>query len=160
MIKKAFLKYCKNCFWFFIPVIIFNIIFTKYLPENYLQNVSHVVVLLESITRISLIILSLVLQINTNNLLGKAGIKIYIIGLLIYFLSYYVIIKYSNTIFGQNMIVQLSGYWTSVLWLIGIGLIGNKIFLKIPYKWILYILISILFGIMHTYHGYILLTKL
>jgi hypothetical protein len=57
------------------------------------------------------------------------------------------------------MILQLSGYWTATIWLIGIGVIGKKLFIKIPYHYTLYVILSVLFGIIHTYHGYIILAK-
>jgi len=148
-------NYKNNCFWFFIPVIIFNIILTKYLPEHYLKNIKHPIVTLETIARIITILFSVIMEINPYNKMGKIGLIVYIIGVLIYFCSYFIVIKIPVTSFNNNIIVLLAPYWTSVLWLIGIGLIGNTLFLNLPYHYIIYILISILFAILHSIHGYI-----
>jgi hypothetical protein len=129
------------------------------LPECYLKNISHIIVPIEIIVRITLMALSAIMIIDIKGRTGKAGAIIYITGLIIYFVSYFVLINYPDTIIGKNTILQLSGYWTATIWLIGIGLIGKQLFIKIPYHYVLYIVLSVLFGIIHTYHGYILLAR-
>jgi hypothetical protein len=154
-----FVNYHKNnCFWFFIPVIIFNIIFTKYLPEFYLRNIRHPIVTIETVARITTIALSAIMTIKLDNKIGKTGLVIYIIGVLIYFCSYFIVIKLPTITFHNNLIVLLAPYWTSVLWLIGIGLLGNKLSINIPYHYTTYIIISIVFAIIHSIHGYICFT--
>ena len=157
MNKPKIIQYLySNCFLLFIPVILFDILFTKYLPELYLKNISHTIVPIETAVRILLIALSSIMKINIQNRKGKIGVLIYITGLFLYFVSYFVLINHADAVVGKNMILHLSGYWTAMIWLIGIGLIGNRLFVKIPYHYSLYIILSILFGMMHTYYGYIL----
>ena len=154
MMKK---EYYKNCFLLFIPIIMFNVIFTKYLPEKYLQNISHKIVTIENIFRLILIIFSIIMKINFNKIKGKIGLFVYVIGVIIYFTSYFIIINNHNTFLGKYFIIQLSGYWSAIIWLIGIGLIGNKLLIKIPYHYSIYLILSIIFTIVHTFHGIILL---
>ena len=157
--KKIIQCFYSNCFLLFIPVILLNVLFTTYLPECYLKNISHIIVPIETIVRFILIALSIIMSIEIKDRVGKTGILIYITGLMLYFVSYFILINCYKTVFCKNMIVQLSGYWTATIWLIGIGLIGKKLFIKIPYHYVLYITLSVLFGIIHTYHGYILLAR-
>ena len=148
-------NYKNNCFWFFMPVIVFNIIFTKYLPEFYLRKINHPVVTMETIARIVTIVFSVIMAIRMDNKIGKIGLVVYIIGVLVYFCSYFVVIKITAVSFHNNYIVLLAPYWTSVLWLIGIGLVGNKLFINMPYHYSAYIIVSIVFAIIHSIHGYI-----
>ena len=157
-VLSKFFKYKYTCFWLFVPIIIFNIIFFQRLPSHYLRDISHYVVIIETITRILTIVFSLIMIIHLKEKIEKIGLILYIIGAFIYFLSYFAVIIFGNTLFGKNIIVVLAPYWTSVLWLIGIGLLGNKLFIKIPYHYSFYIILSIVFGIIHTYHGYICYT--
>jgi len=158
MNKSKILQYlCSNCFLLFIPVMLFDIAFTKYLPEQYLKNIPHIIVPIETIVRLVLIALSTIMTINIQNRKGKIGFGIYITGLIFYFSSYFLLIKYADTDIGKNTILQLSGYWTAAIWLIGIGLVGNRLFVKVPYHYTVYIILSILFGILHTYYGYIII---
>jgi hypothetical protein len=138
-----------------MPIIIFNIIVTKYLPEFYLKNINHPIVTIETIARIMTIAFSVIMAIKLDDKIGKAGLIVYIIGVLIYFFSYFIVIKIPAISFNNNYIVLLAPYWTSVLWLIGIGLMGNKLFINIPYHYTAYIVISFFFTIIHSIHGYI-----
>ena len=106
MIIMEFINnYKSNCFWFFIPVIIFNIIFTKYLPEFYLKNINHPIVTMETIARIITIAFSVIMAIKLDNKIGKIGLVVYIIGVLIYFCSYFIVIKMPAISFHNNFIV-------------------------------------------------------
>jgi hypothetical protein len=138
-----------------VPLIIFNIVVTKYLPAFYLKNIHHPIVMFETIARIITIAFSVIMMMNVNNNIGKLGFVIYIIGVFIYFCSYIVVIKIPAKSFNHNLIILLAPYWTSFLWLAGIGLLGNKLFFNVPYHFIIYVTISFVFAIIHSVHGYL-----
>jgi len=149
------LKYINNCFLFFIPILLFNILFIKKLPSHYLKNISHPIIIIETITRIITIAFSIIMAVNIQNKTGKIGLIIYIIGIIIYITSYFIEIYLPNTFFGATVIFILAPYWTSVIWLIGIGLLGNRLFVNIPYHFTVYLILSIIFATIHTIHGYL-----
>ena len=149
------INYINNCFLLFIPILVFNILFFKKLPSHYLKNISHPIIKAETITRIITIAFSMIMAINIQNKAGKIGLIIYIIGIIIYFSSYFIEIYFPNTIFSKKLIFILAPYWTSVIWLIGIGLLGIKLFVNIPYHFTVYLIISVIFTIIHTIHGYL-----
>jgi len=149
------LKYINNCFLFFIPILVFNILFFKKLPSHYLKNISHPIIIMETIARIIIMAFSMIMTINIKNEIEKTGLIIYIIGAIIYFTSYFIEIYASNTLFGRNIFFILAPYWTSVIWLTGIGLAGNRLFVNIPYHFTVYLLLSVAFAAIHTIHGYL-----
>jgi hypothetical protein len=128
---------------------------TKYLPVFYLKKINHPIVAMETVARIITIVFSVVMAIKLDNKIGKIGLIVYIVGVLVYFCSYFIAIKIPAITFHNNFVILLAPYWTSVLWLIGIGLLGNKLFINIPYHYNAYLLISIVFAIIHSIHGYI-----
>jgi hypothetical protein len=113
------------------------------------------IVTIETVVRIMTIAFSVIMVIKLDNNIGKVGLVVYIIGVLIYFCSYFIVIKVPAISFHNNLIVLLAPYWTSVLWLISIGLLGNKLFINIHYHYTAYIILSIVFAIIHSIHGYI-----
>ena len=149
------LAYKNTCFWFFVPILVFNIAFFNKLPEPYLRNISNPIVILETIARIITIAFSAIMAMNVHNKIGKLGLIIYLLGSIIYIFSYFIQIYFPNIVINNHMIVTLSPYWTSIIWLTGIGLIGNQLFFKIPYSPIIYIIISVIFCVIHSYHGYL-----
>jgi len=149
------LKYINNCFLFFIPILLFNILFFKKLPSHYLKNISHKIIIWETITRIITMAFSMIMAISIQNKIEKTGLVIYIIGIIIYFTSYFIEIYAPDTLFGRKIIFILAPYWTSVIWLTGIGLVGNSLFINIPYHFTVYLILSITFAAIHTIHGYL-----
>jgi len=149
------LKYINNCFLLFIPILLFNILFFKKLPSHYLKNISNPIIKMETIIRIILIAFSMIMAVNIQNKIEKIGIIIYIIGIIIYFTSYFIEIYASNSLFGRNLIFILAPYWTSVIWLTGIGLAGNRLFINITYHFSVYLILSVIFTAIHTIHGYL-----
>jgi len=66
------------------------------------------------------------------------------------------ILKYfTYSLFGINVIFILAPYWTSIIWLIGIGLAGNRLFINIPYHFTVYLILSVIFTTIHTIHSYL-----
>jgi len=149
------IKYISNCFLLFIPILLFNILFFKKLPPHYLKNISHPIIIMETITRIIVIAFSMIMVMNIQNKIENIGLIIYVIGIIIYFTSYFIEIYAANSLFGRNIIFILAPYWTSIIWLIGIGLVGNRLFINIPYHFTVYLILSVIFTTIHTIHGYL-----
>ncbi len=146
----------RNCLWLFLPVIAFNMLFTRHLPEIYLVRIDHPAVVAEHIVRVVLMALSFLMVIDTKSRTGRTGIWIYATGLSIYFASWVVLLNNPST---DNPVVLLSGYWSATIWLVGIGLTGGKLWIGIRWRRWIYIVLSVLFGVTHTAHGYILLFR-
>ena len=149
------LKYINNCFLLFIPILVFNILFFKKLPSHYLKNISHPIIILETIARIITMAFSIIIAINIQIKTGKIGLMIYIIGAIIYFTSYFIEIYFPNALFSRKVIFVLAPYWTSVIWLTGIGLVGNRLSINVPYHFAAYLVLSNIFATIHTIHGYL-----
>jgi len=145
------LKYMNNCFLLFVPILVFNVMLFKKLPAYYIKKINHPIVILETVIRILTIAFSIIMNANIQN---KAGLTVYICGVIIYFSSYFIEIYFSETFFAKKLVVLLAPYWTSIIWLLGIGLIGNNLFINIPYHFTFYMLLSVLFTTIHTIHGY------
>ena len=79
MNKPKIIQYLfSNCFLLFIPVILLDIAFTKNLPVQYLKNIPHIIVPIETTVRMVLIALSTLMKINIQEKKGKSGFRIYI----------------------------------------------------------------------------------
>ncbi len=131
-----------------------NWLLASRLPEVYLTPLDHPVVLVECVIRILLMVLSFLMLIDTKSRTGRCGIIVYAVGLAIYLGSWIVLLRDPIT---DNPVVLLSGYWSAVIWLVGIGLSSDKLWIRIPWRRWIYIALSVLFGVFHTWHGCLLL---
>lgn len=165
MIGKQILKYVSNCFILLIPILMWNILFVTSLPRGYSreffwQDIPSIIVITENILRIIVFFLPLLMPLRIKIAGQKIGLGIYLVGLGIYFLSWIMQIYYPDSTWSSSLFGFLAPAYITIIWLIGIGLIGNKLFIKIPYKPIIYIAISAVFVFVHTAHAYIVYLRL
>lgn len=90
----------------------------------------------------------------------KVGFGIYLMGTLLYFGSWVVLIMEPNGGWGQSLTGFMAPAYTPLLWLIGIGLIGDRSFFKINKLTFIYISLSVLFIVFHLLHTYTVYQRL
>ena len=165
MIGTQILKYALNCFILVIPIFLWNILFAASLPRGYSmeffwEDIPPIIGTTENVLRIIVFFLPLLMPLTIKTTGQKIGLGIYLVGLAIYFLSWIMQIYYPDSTWSSSLFGFLAPAYTTIIWLIGIGLIGNKLFIKIPYHPIIYITISAVFVFVHTTHAYIVYTRL
>ncbi|SDF02588.1 hypothetical protein SAMN05421636_1109 [Pricia antarctica] len=94
------------------------------------------------------------MRFSLNTKLQLTGLALYMVGLVLYFLSwllqrYFPELDWSKSVFGF-----IAPAYTTLIWFVGIGFVGNKTFVKIPYISLLYILISVCLVVVHTLRAY------
>jgi len=154
---KPFYKYLLNCFLLMLPIMIWNILFTEKLPQEYQPEVfwKEIPVWLkyaENISRILLFILTILMPLSISTSTQKRGLILYIGGTIIYFASWLLLIFSPDNIWSNSIFGFMAPAYTPLLWLIGIGLIGNSFYFNLPYRRRFFILVSILFLIFHNWH--------
>ena len=134
-----------NCFYFLLPVLIWNLIFAPKLKQDIfnikIKNLKLLEVF-ENIFRYSTFIFPLFLPISITSQNQESGILIYLVGLIIYFMSWLPLILFSDFDFSNKKIFIFAPHITPIIFFIGISLIGNSILLAI---------ISSIFVSIHTF---------
>jgi hypothetical protein len=130
------------------------------LPKGYTSkeiwdNVPSWLNMTENIIRTIVFLLPLLLIFSLQTKTQKIGLGLYIVGLLIYFSSWLLQIFTPNSSWSTSIIGFMAPAFTTVIWLIGIGIIGQKSFVNIPRISTIYIFLCIVFVIVHTYHSYL-----
>lgn len=95
----------------------------------------------------------MILSLKTRR--QKTGLLIYLIGLTLYFSSWIIVIINPESNWSKSPIGFMAPAFTTIVWFVGIGLIGNKAFFKFPYLSHIYIGRALLFVVFHTTHTYI-----
>lgn len=140
-----------------IPILIWNLLFTSKLPpalgsESFNRAVPLLILLGENILRsiFFLFILFIKLEIKTVN--GRIGFRIYSIGVILYFLSWLLLMYFPNSFWSNNIPGFSAPAVTPFLWMLGISLMAESFYFKLPFiKWYL-IIPSLLFILFHTAH--------
>lgn len=158
-------NYLLNCFLLLIPLFLWNIILVGYLPKSYSpdifwKDIPNWIGYSENILRIVLFVIPLLMIFSLKTRLQKIGFGIYLVGIIIYFLSWILVIINPESNWSQSSIGFMAPASTTIIFFVGIGLIGNKAFFKFPYLSLTYICLSILFVISHSAHAYIVFQRL
>ena len=165
MVGRQILRYALNCFILVIPIFLWNILFATSLPsgfsmEFFWKDIPPIVGTTENITRIIAFFLPLLMPLTIQTRQQRIGLGIYLAGVAIYFLSWIMQIYSPDSAWSSSVFGFLAPAYTTLIWFIGIGLIGDRLFFQVPYKRIIYIAISTVFVVFHTTHTYIVYTRL
>jgi len=158
-------KYILNCFLLLVPILIWNIVLVSYLPEAFSPDVfwndiPDWVSYSENTLRIAIMVIPVLMVFSLKTRIQKIGLKVYLVGTILYFLSWILLIIYPNSDWGQSVLGFMAPAYTPIIWLIGIGLIGNNSFFKIKNLTFVYISLSFLFIVFHMLHTYIVYQRL
>ncbi|MGB4971983.1 MAG: hypothetical protein WBO32_04950, partial [Cyclobacteriaceae bacterium] len=137
-------KYLLNCFLLIIPLIVWNIILIDYLPKSYSpdvfdKDIPKLVSYSENFIRFILFALPVFMVLSLKSRLEKIGFIAYCLGLILYFSSWIIMIFNPESNWSQSLIGFMAPAYTTIIFFVGIGLVGNKAFFKIPYLSLVYI---------------------
>lgn len=153
-------KFLKNCFILLIPILIWNLLLTGYLPKSYSQEIfwngiPRYIGIAENILRMVVMVMPAIMIFSLKTTRQKVGLGFYLGGTFFYFLSWLLLIIYPNSLWSNSALGFMAPAYTPVVWLTGIGLIGNNSFLNIKKLSPIYITIALLFVFFHTLHVYL-----
>ena len=136
-----------NCLWLMVPLLAWNIILApKITLVKVISDANSPIWLLaaENIVRMIVFAFPLLLPLRVQDTVSKTGLAVYLIGTLLYFITWIPLIWLPDSIWSQSAVGLLAPRLTPLLPFLGIALIGHSA----PYA-----VVSALFIILHTWHG-------
>lgn len=140
-----------------IPILIWNLLFTSKLPpalgsESFNRGVPFFILLGENIFRSIFFLFILFIKLESKTASGRMGVRIYSIGIFLYFLSWLLLMYFPNSSWSNSIIGFSAPAVTPFVWMLGISLMAESFYFKLPFlKWYL-IIPSLLFILFHTAH--------
>src|ERR1035441_7978385 len=94
MNTSEILPYFQNTFWLLLPILAFNIVFTKRLPRAYLmeafwKDIPPWIGVPENLSRIPVFVLPVIMRFGATSPSQQVGVWLYIGGTLLYFASWW-----------------------------------------------------------------------
>ncbi len=160
-------KIWSSCFWLFVPILVWNAVFYKKLPEAYQKEdwdrIPKPLDMAETILRVLLFAIPLLLTFETGNQLrlrtNVVGWSLYFGGMLVYFLAWLFEIYWPDTMWSKSRMGFMAPTYTSGLWLAGILLLSNDTWhtgILLP----VYTAAIVGFEFVHTLHSFLVLANL
>ncbi len=137
--------------------MIWNIVWTSKLPkafqsEVFWKDIPAFLTYGEKISRIAVFTLTLLMPLSIKTDLQRKGLFFYLSGTILYFASWLILIYFPDSGWSNSMLGFMAPAYTPLLWLTGIGLIGNAFYFNLPYRRLLFIFTSLLFLTFHNFH--------
>jgi len=151
--------YLCNCFWLLVPILAFNLLFTRRLPPAYQAGVfgraiPRAITVPENLLRTLVMLLPLVMQLRVSTPSQKLGLGLYLIGTLVYFASWGSLIVAPRCAWSTSPFGFMAPAYTPLLWLVGIGLVGDTlVFPLVAFSAWMYWALSALFLLFHNLHA-------
>lgn len=154
---KSLFRYLSNCILLTIPALLWNLLFMNrlppaFLPDIFWHNIPPLVAYGENISRLLLFFLPVLMPLQLVRRQQKTGMALYIIGTLIYFLSWIPLMFFPESAWSMSAVGFLAPAYTPLIWAIGIGLIGDELYISVPYRSWMYIALSVVFVLFHLSH--------
>jgi len=159
------MKYLSNCFWLLVPIFVCNIVFISRLPSSYARDIfwkdiPPFIRTTENIARIVIFTLPVLMQFSLKTPIQKAGLGIYMLGLVLYFASWILQMYFPQSDWSHSLWGYAAPAYTTIVFFAGIGMIGRKSFVALPHISIIYIIFSVFFVAVHTAHSYVVFQRL
>jgi hypothetical protein len=126
-----------------------------YLGETFNEGIPSALIYTENTLRVLIFLLPIFLQLNIKTAKQKQGLTLFVVGTLIYFSSWLILILYPNSAWSTSHIGFMAPAYTPILWLSGIALIGKHPRISPRATQFSYLIISFLFVVVHSYHSYL-----
>lgn len=140
-----------------IPVFLWNLILAPYLPAPlttpaFTQDLPQWLTITENSLRLLLFTLPFLMPWPPRSPQTRRGLWLFVTGLGIYCASWLPLILSPNSAWSTSLIGFLAPAYTPALWLIGISLIGGRLFWGHRYRWWMYLIPALLFLAVHITH--------
>lgn len=158
MLKSTLLKYASNSFLLVIPALIVDLLWASHLPAEwqfdvFWRDIPPALAYGERISSLIVNILPVFMPLRISTMRQSRGWMIYIVGMLAYIAAWVMMVYFPQSPWSMSLIGSTATAWTPLLWLIGIGLVGDSFYSPIPYKPWFYILPSGIFVAFHFLHA-------
>ena len=157
-------KYATNCFLLTIPILVWNLVFVNKLPpilqpEEFWSNIPGFLRYGENFSRVFIFALTLVMPLSIITPKQQNGLALYIGGTLLYFLTWLVLIYFPNSRWSNSLIGYVALSFTPLIWLIGIGKIGDSFFFNFRFGRLILNFFVFVFLLLHNFHTMIIFNR-
>ena len=152
----------KNGVWLTFPILLFSLSLMSRLPAAltpalFNQGIPDMLLNGENIGRILIFGLPAFFSIGISTKTQKRGLALYLAGVALYYLSYAAEIFSPDSAWSTSMAGFVATAYTNLLWLIGLGLLGEKFYFpeRLRYRPVFYLAPAFIFLIFHITHAVI-----
>lgn len=151
-------RYVLNCGLLLLPAVAWNIGLTQHLPAafqpaEFWREIPAPLAFTENALRIAVFVLPFLMPLDLARPGARRALLVFIVGTLVYFASWLALILYPDSAWSRSLLGFAAPAYTPLLWLVGIALLGERLYWVAFYRWWMYALLSIAFLFAHIAHA-------
>lgn len=155
------LRLAKSCGLLLIPALCWNLAFADQLPAafskaDFWNDIPPALAAVENGTRAAVFTLPFFMPLDIESPIQRRGLVLFVVGTLVYFASWLALIVWPSSAWSASAAGFLAPAYTPALWLLGLALIGRRIFWGRLYRWWFYLPVAALFLGAHVWHAAII----
>ncbi len=150
--------YAFSCGLLLLPAIVWNLVFTNKLlsaheMSEFWRDVPAALGLVENSLRGAVFLLPFAMPLELDTLVQRRGMAIFAAGTLVYVASWLPLMYWPHSAWSRSALGALGPAYTPALWLIGLSLLGRRLFWGRAYRWWMYLLVAAGFLAAHITHA-------
>ena len=150
-------RYALSCGLLLIPVAVWNIALRGSLPPSFApaefdRDIPAPLALTENSLRLAIFALPFLMPLNLRVPGCIRALFVFAAGTLLYFVSWLALILFPSSAWSSNALGFTAPAYTPAMWLLGIALLGRRLFWGRFYRWWMYAVLAIAFVAAHVAH--------
>jgi hypothetical protein len=158
--KAVIMNVMKNGIWLTLPPLLFSLAFmwilqTAVTLTAFNKDVPDLLVFSENILRIVVFSIPAFFTVGISAKSKRRGLMLCLAGVAFYCMTYSIQNYFPDSRWSQSMIGFTASAYTNLIWMIGLGLMGNKFYFSrsVRYRPVYYIVPAAIFVVLHLAHA-------
>lgn len=161
---KELQHFSLSCGLLLVPVILWNAAFAgrlppMFAPSEFWRDIPAPLALAENVLRAFIFILPFAMPLSIGSVGQRLGLRVFGLGLLIYFGSWLPLILAPACTWSTSALGMLAPAYTPALWLVGIAMLGRRLYWGRHYRWWFYLVGATAFLVVHVAHTHLVYTR-
>lgn len=154
---QRLLPYFASCGLLLVPAAVWNVAFVDQLPPAYAsaqfwRDIPASLAFIENALRMLVFALPFAMPLDLSTPAQRRALLIFVVGTLVYFGSWLAVMALPTSSWSTSMFGFAAPAYTPALWLLGISLLGRRLFWGHTYRWWMYWGLSLAFLAAHVSH--------
>ncbi len=134
-----------------------NFVFSRFLPhafapDEFWREIPPFVAYGENILRFTVLLLPFLMPLEVTTATQRRGLQLFVAGPVLYVMAWCALMLFPQSTWSTSWAGFLAPAYTPLIWLIGLGLVGRRLYWNWPYRWWLYEMLACGFIAFHVAH--------
>ena len=156
--QPSLLRYVSSCGLLLLPAVVWNVAFGAQLPsayaiEEFWRDIPAPLGFAENSLRMMVFALPFAMPLELSTPAQRRALLVFAVGTLIYFASWLAIMTSPESAWSTSALGFTAPAYTPALWLLGLAMLGRRLYWGHFYRWWMYLLLSGGFLAAHISHA-------